>query len=77
MRKTVISLASAMFVLVSMFDLHAASLAGVTLPDTEQVGGTKLVLNGLGLRTKFMVKVYVAGHRSVLLSGLRRVNQTK
>jgi hypothetical protein len=25
------------------------------------VGGTKLVLNGLGLRTKFFVKVYVAG----------------
>jgi hypothetical protein len=61
MRKTVISLAVVMFVMVSMFDLHAASLAGVTLPDTEQVGGTKLVLNGLGLRTKFVVKVYVAG----------------
>ncbi len=61
MRKTVISLAVVMFVVVSMLDLHGASLAGVTLPDTEQVGGTKLVLNGLGLRTKFMVKVYVAG----------------
>jgi hypothetical protein len=61
MQKTVISLAVVMFVGVSMFDLHAASLAGVTLSDTEQVGGTKLVLNGLGLRTKFMVKVYVAG----------------
>jgi hypothetical protein len=33
----------------------------VTLPDTEQVGATKLVLNGMGLRTEFMVKVYVAG----------------
>jgi hypothetical protein len=61
MRKTVLSLAVVMFVVVSMFDLHAASLAGVTLPDTEQVGGTKLVLNGLGLRTKVIVKVYVAG----------------
>lgn len=61
MRKTVISLAVAMFVVVSMFDLHAASLAGVTLPDTAQVGGTKLVLNGLGLRTKYFLKVYVAG----------------
>ena len=61
MRKAVLSLAVVVFVLVSMFDLHAASLAGVTLPDTEQVGSTKLVLNGLGLRTKFMVKVYVAG----------------
>jgi hypothetical protein len=61
MRKTVISLAVVMFVLVSMFDLRAATLAGVTLPDTEQVGSTKLVLNGLGLRTKYFIKVYVAG----------------
>ena len=61
MRKIVRSLAVVMFVVVSMLNLHAASLAGVTLPDTEQVGSTKLVLNGLGLRTEFMVKVYVAG----------------
>jgi hypothetical protein len=55
------SLAVAVFVVASMFDLHAARLAGVTLPDTAEVGGTKLVLNGLGLRKKFVVKVYVAG----------------
>ncbi len=61
MRKPVLSLAFVMFVLVSMFELHAATLAGVTLPDTEQVGSTKLMLNGLGIRTKYMVKVYVAG----------------
>jgi len=61
MRKTVILLAAVVSAMASMFDLHAASLAGVTLPDTEQVGGAKLVLNGLGLRTKFFVKVYVAG----------------
>jgi len=61
MRKAVISLAVVLLVVATMSDLHAASLAGVTLPDTEQVGGTKLVLNGLGLRTKYMVKVYVAG----------------
>jgi len=61
MRKTVLLLAVAVFVVASIFDLHAASLAGVTLPDTVQVGSTKLVLNGLGLRKKFVVKVYVAG----------------
>src|SRR5271157_1040137 len=61
MRKTVISLAVVVFVLSSMLDLHAASLAGVTLPDAAQVGSKTLVLNGLGLRTEFMVKVYVAG----------------
>ena len=47
--------------LISILRLHAGNLAGVSLPDTVQVGGTTLVLNGLGLRTKFMVKVYVAG----------------
>lgn len=41
--------------------LKAATFAGVTLPDTIQAGSTTLQLNGLGLRTKFMVKVYVAG----------------
>jgi Chalcone isomerase-like len=47
--------------MLSISALDAASLAGVTLPDTQQVGGKNLVLNGLGLRTEFMVKVYVAG----------------
>ncbi len=61
MRKTALSLAGVMFVMLSVLNLHAASLAGVTLPDTEQVGGKSLVLNGLGLRSEFMVKVYVAG----------------
>ncbi len=61
MRKTVLSLAIVMLLAASLLNLHAASLAGVTLPDTEQVGSTKLVLNGLGLRSEFMVKVYVAG----------------
>jgi hypothetical protein len=60
MRKIAISITVAAFVLTS-FNLRAASLAGVTLPDTAQVGSTTLVLNGLGLRTKFTVKVYVAG----------------
>jgi hypothetical protein len=39
----------------------AGTLAGVTLPDTVQVDGHTLVLNGLGLRKKFVVKVYVGG----------------
>ncbi len=61
MRKAVISLAVVVFIVASSFELVAASLAGVTLPDTVQVGNTTLVLNGLGLRKKFVVKVYVAG----------------
>ena len=38
-----------------------AELNGVTLPDTISVNGKTLVLNGLGLRKKAFIKVYVAG----------------
>ncbi len=41
--------------------LAAATLAGVTLPDDAQAGDHRLVLNGLGLRKKAIIKVYVAG----------------
>ena len=37
----------------------AGTLAGVTLPDKVEVKGRSLVLNGMGLRTKFFIKVYV------------------
>jgi len=47
------------FALVS--NLYAGEVAGVTMPDSVQVGSTNLVLNGMGLRTKIVVKVYVAG----------------
>lgn len=60
MRK-LLSLAVLLFVSATTCNLNAASLAGVTLPDTAQVGGKTLVLNGMGIRTKYMVKVYVGG----------------
>jgi hypothetical protein len=44
---------------------QAATLAGVTLPDSAVVGGQTLTLNGIALRIKtvvfFHVKVYVGG----------------
>ncbi|MDG2304787.1 MAG: chalcone isomerase family protein [Candidatus Binatia bacterium] len=40
----------------------AAELDGVTLPDSAEVGGKTIPLNGLGLRKAFVfAKVYVAG----------------
>ena len=57
MRKLLIPL----LLLASAFPLHAGTLDGVTLPDTVQAGSTTLILNGMGLRTKYMVKVYVVG----------------
>lgn len=38
-----------------------AALAGATLDDSARVGDQTLVLNGLGLRKKLFVKVYVGG----------------
>ena len=39
----------------------AGTLAGITLPDKAEVKGQTLVLNGMGLRKKFVIKVYVGG----------------
>lgn len=50
-----------LLVLGSRLELSGGTLAGITLPDTVQAGTRKLILNGLGLRKKFVVKVYVAG----------------
>lgn len=39
----------------------AREVAGVTLPDTVSIEGKTLKLNGAGLRTKMVFKVYAAG----------------
>ena len=39
--------------------VHAAEVAGVRIEDKVKVGGSELVLNGAGLRSKLFVKVYV------------------
>lgn len=39
----------------------AATLAGVTMPDTATVGTEPVVLNGLGLREKYTIDIYVGG----------------
>jgi len=39
---------------------QTVELAGVKYPPTEQVSGSTLVLNGAGIRYKFVVKVYTA-----------------
>ena len=38
---------------------HAATLAGATLPDSAVVSGHTLTLNGLGLREKYFLDIYV------------------
>jgi hypothetical protein len=53
----------ALFTLVSALAVPASAktLAGVNLPDKVDVNGRPLVLNGMALRKKFVIKVYVAG----------------
>ncbi len=81
MRKTAVPLATAVFMVASTFNIQAAAVAGVNLPDTTTVGDKTLVLNGLGLRTEFMVKVYVGGlyleHKSTDAGGIIKVDAPK
>ena len=42
-------------------DARGAEVAGVALDDRIAVAGVPLVLNGAGLRTRFMLEVYVIG----------------
>lgn len=55
--------AAIILTLTSSFQGHAGQLKGVDLPDYIDIGNTRLVLNGMGLRqaTAFKVNVYVAG----------------
>ena len=52
---------SALLTLLLALPAGAGTLAGVTLPDKAEVGGQSLALNGMGLRSKFFIKVYVGG----------------
>jgi hypothetical protein len=55
------TLAAAAVCLCLAVPAGAGTLAGVTLPDQADVAGQSLVLNGMGLRTKLFIKVYVGG----------------
>jgi hypothetical protein len=41
--------------------VHGAEVAGIRIDPEARVGGINLVLNGAGLRQKFMVDVYILG----------------
>ena len=40
---------------------EAKSLAGVSMADTAKVGGQPVTLNGMGLREKYFIDIYVGG----------------
>ena len=60
MRPKMMPLLLALMLLVPTV-VSAASLADVTMEDKITVNGQNLVLNGLGLRKKLFIKVYVGG----------------
>lgn len=47
--------------LLATLPAAAGELAGVSLPDQVTIGDDTLQLNGMGLRKKFFIKVYVGG----------------
>ena len=53
-------LAVAIIALTLSSVLHAAEVGGVMLDDKISLGGQELVLNGAGIRTRAIFKVYVA-----------------
>jgi len=52
-------LCSAVILIFSVQLSRAQKIAGVTVPETDNMESTVLVLNGAGIRKKFFVKVYV------------------
>jgi hypothetical protein len=48
-----------MWLFAALSAADAGELSGVTLPDSVNVGGKTLVLNGMGLREKYFIDIYV------------------
>lgn len=63
MRPTIVSVLITSLLGALAVSALAGTKAGVTMPDTVEVAGKQLTLNGMGLReaTRFKVDVYVAG----------------
>jgi hypothetical protein len=61
MRKLLECLSLGLLLALAGTQVSAAELAGVHLDDHVSAGNTELVLNGAGLRTRLLFKVYVAG----------------
>lgn len=57
MKRLVILLIFSVFLIGS--PARAAQVAGISVPDSAEVGGQNLLLNGAGIRKKFFIKIYV------------------
>lgn len=59
--KTIYTLVASLLLAFVATQASAANIAGVNMPDQVQYGGKTLVLNGAGIRKKFLMKLYVSG----------------
>ncbi len=59
--RTLVASAVLAFALVPPAAAAVVDVSGVKFNDVDKVAGTDLKLNGAGMRTKFMIKVYAAG----------------
>jgi hypothetical protein len=59
MRKTTISAVIAAVLLLSATRTGAATVKGVSFPDAAAIGGRECRLNGVGVRTKIVISVYL------------------
>lgn len=76
------TLITALFAVLATAPVVAAEVAGVKIEDKASVGGQELVLNGAGVRTRAIFKVYVgslylpaktANPQGALAAGPRRI----
>lgn len=53
------TIGAAWLLLCTAFSAHGAEVGGVQIADTVRIGATEVVLNGAGIRTRAIFKVYV------------------
>jgi Chalcone isomerase-like len=58
---SVLSFTAASFLALGNLPAQAAEISGVKFADNAEVGGHSLLLNGLGIRYRTVIKVYAAG----------------
>lgn len=61
MKRSVVALGAMLATVVLASDGRARELAGVKLSESIEVSGARLRLNGVGVRTRLMLSVYVVG----------------
>ncbi|PID46659.1 MAG: chalcone isomerase [Proteobacteria bacterium] len=59
--KSIYALVAGLLLALTATQASAANIAGVNMPDQIQYAGKTMVLNGAGVRKKFLMTIYVGG----------------